>query len=82
MPLRLYAPLTPPCRLCGAGFEAMQPAGDAPLTNCPKCGQAVACAGPQPIGTPRLTAPVSVSDAKAAGFTVLRRTSAGEFEKQ
>jgi len=82
MPLRCYAPLTSPCRLCGEGFEHRQPAGAADLTSCPKCGQGVRRVAPQPVNSPKLSAPVSVSRARQAGFTVLKRTSAGEYEKQ
>ena len=34
------------------------------------------------VNSPKLSAPLSVSRARQAGFTVLKRTSAGEFEKQ
>jgi hypothetical protein len=82
MPLQFYAPLQPPCRLCGSGFEHRQPAGAPDLTACPKCGQAVARVAPQTVNSPKLSAPLSVSRARQAGFTVLKRTSAGEYEKQ
>jgi len=38
--------------------------------------------GIQTVNSPKLSAPLSVSRAKQAGFTVLQRTSGGEFEKQ
>lgn len=82
MPLRFYAPLQPPCKLCGPGFEHRQPADAPDLTACPKCGLSVRCAGPQPVSSPKLSAPLSVSRAKQAGFTVLKRTPGGEFERQ
>jgi putative FmdB family regulatory protein len=82
MPLQFYAPLKPPCRLCGAGFEHRQPASAADLTECPKCGQAVQRVSPQNVNSPKLSAPLSVSRARQAGFTVLKRTSAGEYERQ
>jgi len=81
MPLRFYAPLTPPCKLCGDGFEQAQPAGAADLTTCPKCGQAVRARAIQTVNSPKLSAPLSVSRARQAGFTVLKRTSGGEYEK-
>ena len=34
------------------------------------------------FNTPKLTKPVSISDAKKAGFTVLKKTSKGEYERQ
>jgi len=82
MPLRAYTPLKPPCRLCGDGFELMQPAGALPLATCPKCGQDVKLSATHQVATPKVTKPVSTSEAKGAGFSVLKRTSDGTFEKQ
>ena len=50
--------------------------------HCPKCGQRVIRAAVHPTNSPKLSAPLSVSRARQAGFTVLRRTSGGEYEKQ
>jgi hypothetical protein len=82
MPLHAYAPLAPPCRLCGEGFEHRAEAGSAALTACPTCGQPVHRVAAQPVNSPKLSAPLSVSRARQAGFTLLKRTSGGEFEKQ
>jgi putative FmdB family regulatory protein len=82
MPLYFYAPQVPPCRLCGEGFEHRQPAGAPDLTACPKCGQPVRRGPAQPVNSPKLSAPLSVSRARQAGFTVLKRTSGGEYERQ
>ena len=82
MPLQAYAPLTSPCRLCGDGFEHRQSALAPDLAACPTCGQRVRRLAAQPVNSPKLSAPLSVSRAKQAGFTVLKRTSGGEFEKQ
>jgi hypothetical protein len=82
MPLHAYAPLAPPCRLCGDGFEHRASAGASDLSTCPTCGQPVRRQPAQPVNTPKLSAPLSVSRAREAGFTVLKRTPAGEFEKQ
>jgi putative FmdB family regulatory protein len=82
MPLRDYRPLSPPCRLCGDGFEQRQAAAAPDLTACPTCGQPVQRAVTGRVNSPKLSAPLSVSRARQAGFTVLKRTSAGEFEKQ
>jgi len=82
MPLRTYAPLEPPCRLCGEGFEQRQPAGAPDLTACPRCGLSVRRLGVHAVNSPKLSAPLSVSRARQAGFTVLKRTPGGEFEKQ
>ena len=82
MPLHAYAPDSPPCRLCGDGFEHLAPAAAAELVACPTCGQAVHRLARQAVNSPKLSAPLSVSRARQAGFTVLKRTSGGEFEKQ
>lgn len=82
MPLRFYAPLKPPCRLCGDGFDHAQTAGSPDLKACPRCGQAVACRVTPRVNSPQLSAPLSVSRAKQAGFTVLKRVASGEYERQ
>lgn len=82
MPLRRYAPLSGSCRLCGDGFDHLQPAKAADLAVCPTCGQGVHRPGVAPVNSPKLSAPVSVSRAREAGFTVMKRTSGGEFERQ
>jgi hypothetical protein len=82
MPLRRYAPLKPPCRLCGDGFDHMQPASATDLTACARCGQEVRRVDAQTVNSPQLSAPLSVSRARQAGFKVYKRTSGGEFELQ
>jgi putative FmdB family regulatory protein len=82
MPLQFYAPLHPPCRLCGPGFEHRHSGREPDLTACPKCGQRVKRVTAQTVNSPKLSAPLSVSRARQAGFTVLKRTSAGEYERQ
>jgi putative FmdB family regulatory protein len=82
MPLQYYAPIQAPCRLCGPGFEHRQKSGAPDLTACPKCGQHVRRVAAQTINSPKLSAPLSVSRARQAGFTVLKRTPGGEFERQ
>jgi hypothetical protein len=82
MPIRAYEPLKPPCRLCGAGFEVVQAAGAAPLAHCPRCGQEVRLRPTAAAPSPKVGRRPSASEAKAAGFTVLRRTCDGTFEKQ
>jgi putative FmdB family regulatory protein len=82
MPLHFYAPDCLPCRLCGDGFEQRVSVIDAPLTCCPTCGQSVRRQAVQSFSAPKLSAGVSVSTAKQAGFTVLKRSSDGHFEKR
>jgi putative FmdB family regulatory protein len=82
VPLRAYEPLKPPCRLCGAGFEVLQRRNDPSLSECPRCGEPVRPRTVSAVNSPVVTKPASTSDAKAAGFTVLKRVGRGEYEKQ
>jgi hypothetical protein len=82
MPVYRYVPVNSPCKLCGDGFDHRHEASMDALTTCATCGQAVARVSIQPINTPKLLAPVSISKAKQAGFTVLKRISDTEFERQ
>jgi len=82
MPLHFYAPVQQPCKLCGDGFELHVAATEPAHTSCARCGQAVHRQVMQSISTPKLSGGVSVSIAKQAGFSVLKRTSNGHFEKQ
>jgi len=82
MPLYRYKPKAAPCRMCGLGFDYAQPAGQPDLRECPTCGKEVSRDAVSIISTPKATRKPSVSEAKQAGFTVLKRTSGGEYEKQ
>lgn len=82
MPLVFYRPNNPPCRLCGEGFERWEKNSNDRLEQCEKCGQGVTRLLPTAVNTPKASKPVSVSDAKASGFTVLKKISSGEYEKQ
>ncbi|MDO5450119.1 MAG: zinc ribbon domain-containing protein [Akkermansia sp.] len=68
------------CPVCRKGFELMRPLDRAPLERCLYCKNPVR----KKIGSvnvPKITAPLSISDAKKAGFTVLQRRDEGVFEK-
>ena len=69
------------CAACGTGFTLRRPVTAPPLTKCPACKKPV-----QKIisgfSTPTKLKPLSVSDAKKAGFTVLKKIGSGEYEKQ
>ncbi|MCU0791425.1 MAG: zinc ribbon domain-containing protein [Opitutaceae bacterium] len=82
MPIHRYVPQTAPCKLCGDGFDHHQAANAPVLNACPTCGQAVSRANIQSVNTPKLLKPLSVSDAKSLGFSVFKKTSSGEFERQ
>jgi hypothetical protein len=82
MPLRFYAPLASPCRLCGEGFEHQQANDACDLNICPRCGQGVSRRAVTTVNSPKLSAAVAVSRARQAGFTVLKRTPGNEYERQ
>ena len=85
MPIYEYISETPDdpqksCRMCRKGFELMRPADRAPLTHCMYCKNPVR----KKIGNvnvPKITAPLSISDAKKAGFTVMQKRDLGVYEK-
>ncbi len=68
------------CRQCRKIFELLRPVDRAPLTHCFYCKNPVRKVISQ-VNTPKLTAPISIVDAKKAGFTVLERRDTGTFEK-
>lgn len=82
MPIRVYEPLAPPCRLCGAGFDLVQRTGEPPLQECPRCGQPVRLRAAAAANLPRVTRRPSTGEIKSAGFSVYRRNSGGGFERQ
>lgn len=68
------------CRICARGFELRRPVDRPPLERCPLCRKPVRKVISR-INTPKITKPLSVSDAKKAGFTVLERRDKGVYEK-
>lgn len=82
MPIYHYKPDPSPCKLCGKGFDHSQRPSEPDLRECPTCGRAVIKEIPSGIGTPTITRKPSISEAKQAGFTVLKKISSGEYEKQ
>ncbi len=82
MPIYRYKPADGSCKICGDGFDHRQEAHHADLQECPTCGKAVIKQLPTGVATPRVTRKPSISDAKSAGFTVLKKIGKGEYEKQ
>ncbi len=82
MPIYEYIAIDPEkgCRTCARGFELMRPVDRAPLEKCPLCRNAVKKLITR-VNSPKITKPLSVSDAKSAGFTVLKRRDKGVYEK-
>ncbi len=68
------------CRICAKGFELRRPLDRPPLLGCPLCKSPVKKVISR-INTPAITKPLSVSDAKKAGFTILQRRDQGVYEK-
>jgi len=81
MPLYEYELCDGDCKVCGGSFTLRRPMSAAPLTKCPACKKPVRKMISQ-ISVPRITAPTSIVDAKKAGFTVLKKTGKGEYERQ
>jgi putative FmdB family regulatory protein len=68
------------CRICARGFELNRPVSRPALEVCPLCKNPVKKLISR-ISTPTLTKPLSISDAKKAGFTVLEKRDTGVYEK-
>ena len=68
------------CPVCRRGFELRRPVDRAPLEKCLVCKhpvRKVICR----VNVAASSQPLSVSDAKAAGFTVLEKRDKGVYEK-
>jgi putative FmdB family regulatory protein len=81
MPLYEYELCDGQCGICGGKFTLRRPLTVPELTQCPLCKKPVRKVISS-FNTPTKTKPVSISDAKRAGFTVLKRVSKGEYERQ
>ena len=69
------------CRICRKGFELRRPVTRPALEKCPLCQTPVKKLVSRGINSPKITKPLSVSDAKKAGFTVLEKRDEGTYEK-
>ena len=68
------------CRVCARGFELRRPVDRDPLEVCPLCKHPVRKVISR-VNSPTITKPLSVVDAKKAGFTVLAKRDKGVYEK-
>jgi len=68
------------CRACARGFELRRPVDRPPLEVCPLCRHPVRKVISR-VNSPRVAKPLSVTDAKKAGFTVLEKRDQGVYEK-
>jgi len=81
MPIYEYELCDGSCTACGGKFTLRRPLSAPELTKCPACRKPVRKLISS-FSTPNLLKPVSYSDAKKAGFTVLKKVSKGEYERQ
>ena len=80
MPIYEYEPCDGACKICGGCFQLNRPVSRADLTECPLCKKPVRKLISN-FSTPKVSKPLSVSDAKSAGFTILKKVGKGEYEK-
>lgn len=78
MPLYEYELCEGDCPVCGGKFTLNRPLSAKPLTNCPACKKPVRKVWSR-FNSPKT---VSISDAKKAGFSVFKKVSKGEYERQ
>ena len=81
MPLYEYELCEGECKVCGGRFTLRRPLNAPALTKCPACKKPVRKVI-SAFNTPTKLKPLSISDAKKAGFTVLKKVSKGEYERQ
>lgn len=81
MPIYEYEPCDGECTVCGGRFALRRAVSAAPLTQCPTCEKPVRKLISS-FSSPMKLKPLSISDAKKAGFTVLKRSGKGEYERQ
>ena len=81
MPYYEYELCDGDCKACGGKFTLRRPVTAPDLTKCPACKKPVRklITG---FSSPQKLKPLSVSDAKKAGFSVYKRLGKGEFERQ
>ena len=81
MPLYEYELCDGSCAACGGKFTLRRPINATPLTKCPACKKPVRklISG---FSSPMKLKPLSVSDAKKAGFSIYKKLGKGEYERQ
>lgn len=81
MPIYEYELCEGDCKVCGGKFSLRRPASRPALTKCPLCRKPVRKIISL-VNSPTKLKPLSIADAKNAGFTVLKRVGKGEYERQ
>jgi len=79
MPLYEYELCEGGCKVCGGRFELQRPMKTPPLKECPVCHKAVRKVFGA-VYMPKHLKKVNVREATNNGFTVLKKTSKGEYE--
>lgn len=82
MPLQRFRPTSGRCKLCRGEVELHLASHDSPPVECPKCGQDIEPCPTLAAPQMKINRKPSVSNAKAAGFKVLKRLDGGEYETQ
>jgi putative FmdB family regulatory protein len=81
MPFYEYELCEGGCKICGGKFTLRRPVSASELKVCPVCKKPVRKII-STFSSPNKLKPLSISDAKKAGFTVLKRLGKGEYERQ
>lgn len=81
MPIYEYELCDGDCRVCGGKFTLRRPLSAQELTKCPLCKRPVRKII-STFSSPQKLKPLSVTDAKKAGFQVYKRLGKGEYERQ
>ena len=81
MPIYEYELCEGECKICHGKFSLNRPISRPPLVKCPLCRKPVRKIISS-VSSPTKLKPLSITDAKAAGFTVLKRVGKGEYERQ
>lgn len=81
MPIYEYELCEGDCKACGGKFTLNRPLSAKPLTHCPACRKPVRKIISS-FNSPAKLKPLSVTDAKKAGFSVFKRLGKGEYERQ
>lgn len=81
MPIYEYELCEGKCHACPGRFTLNRPVSREALEKCPLCKKPVRKVISS-FNTPKYSKPLSVSDAKKAGFTVLKKVGKGEYERQ
>jgi len=81
MPIYEYELCDGECKVCGGKFTLQRPLTAPELKQCPLCKKPVRKLFSS-FSSPLKLKPLSVTDAKKAGFQVYKRLGKGEYERQ